>query len=465
MVRRPTAYRAGATFLAAAALVSTADRAAAQSAKQERPIPATPAESLTAIESAFTLPKPPPLTLFPHLREQMKDQPAFLRDSKFEIDFRSYYRDEATAGPGSSPLKEAWAAGGSISFETGRLFDVLSLGAVLYTSLPVYAPAAYGNTGLLLDNQQGYAALGQLYARARLFETHYLTVGRYYYDTPFLGPHDNRMSPNTFYGYTLMGTFGKPDGDGPSFHYGGGWIGAIKPQDAIDFQGMARAAGANADYGTAVLGGRLTWGKASIGAIEYYTQDTLNIFYTEAKYGLSPAPDLHLLGAVQFAAQNSVGQSLLNGGVSFATNQLGAKVELGYDTAILTLGYSVVNPGFGIQTPWSANPFYTDAQIQDFQRAGEQALMVGASYVFKHLGLPGVAASVFYFNGWTAAPAAGAPLVESEWDFTLEWRPEWKPLDGLWFRARYGTNSVWQGGTLATTEELRLIASYKVKLY
>ncbi|WP_043283890.1 hypothetical protein, partial [Reyranella massiliensis] len=82
MVRRPTAYRAGATFLAAAALVSTADRAAAQSAKQERPIPATPAESLTAIESAFTLPKPPPLTLFPHLREQMKDQPAFLRDSK-----------------------------------------------------------------------------------------------------------------------------------------------------------------------------------------------------------------------------------------------------------------------------------------------------------------------------------------------------------------------------------------------
>lgn len=465
-------------LLAAASSVTLAGEASAQSAKQERPIPATPAQSLTAIEHAFTLPKPPPLTLFPHLRERMADQPAFLRDSKFDLDFRSYYRNEATAGPGASPLKEAWAAGGSLSFESGRLFDVLSVGAVLYTSLPVYAPAAYGNTGLLLETQQGYAALGQLYARARLFETHYLTVGRYYYDTPFLGPHDNRMSPNTFYGYSLMGTFGNTGdtsgdtsgnradgGGGPSFHYGIGWIGAIKPQDAIDFQGMARAAGANADYGTAVLGGRLTWGRASIGAIEYYTQDTLNIFYTEAKYGLSPAPDVHLLGAVQFAAQNSVGQSLLNGGVSFATNQLGAKVELGYDTAILTLGYSVVNPGFGIQTPWSANPFYTDAQIQDFQRAGEQALMVGASYVFKHIGLPGVAASVFYFNGWTAALAAGLPLVESEWDFTLEWRPEWKPLDGLWFRARYGTNSVWQGGALATTEELRLIASYKVKLY
>ena len=463
MAWRPTSYSAVA-MLAAATVMTVAGKAAAQSPNQNVPIPATPAENLTAIERSFSLPKPPPLTLFPQFRETMSDQPAFLRDSKFNVDFRSYYRNEAVSGPGGS-LKEAWAAGGAVSFETGRLFDILSLGGVLYTSLPVVAPSQFGNTGLLLDNQQGYAALGQLYARARLFETHYVTVGRYYYDTPFIGPHDNRMTPNTFYGYTLTGTFGKPDGDGPSFHYGGGWIGAIKPQDSIDFQGMARAAGANADYGTAVLGGRLTWGKASIGAIEYYTQDTINIFYTEAKYGLSPAPDVHLLGAVQFAAQNSVGQNLLNGGTSFATNQLGAKAELGYDTAILTLAYSTVNPGFAIQTPWSANPFYTDGQIQDFQRAGEQALMVGASYVFKHIGLPGVAASVFYFNGWTSAPAAGAPLVESEWDFALEWRPEWKPLHGLWFRARYGTNSVWQAGNRTITDELRLIVNYNVKLY
>lgn len=453
---------------AAAACLTVAGDAAAQSPNQNVPIPATPAEDLTAIERSFTLPKPPRLTLFPQLRETMKDQPAFLRDSKFDMNFRSYYRNEAVSGPGGS-LKQAWAAGGAVSFETGRLFDILSLGGVLYTSLPVVAPPDNGNTGLLLPNQQGYAALGQLYARAQLFETHHITVGRYYYETPFIGPHDNRMSPNTFYGYTLTGTFGNPDGEnkggGPSLHYGGGWIGAIKPQDSIDFQGMARAAGANADYGTAVLGARLAWGKASIGAIEYYTQDTINIFYSEAKYGLTLAPDLHLLGAVQFAAQNSVGQNLLNGGTSFATNQLGAKAELGYDTAILTLAYSTVNPGFAIQTPWSANPFYTGAQIQNFQRAGEQALSVGASYVFKHFGLPGVAASVFYFNGWTAAPAAGAPLVESEWNFALEWRPEWKPLHGLWFRARYGTNAVWQAGNRTITDELRLIVNYDVKLY
>ena len=91
--------------------------------------------------------------------------------------------------------------------------------------------------------------------------------------------------------------------------------------------------------------------------------------------------------------------------------------------------------------------------------------MIGASYVFTPIGLPGVAASVFYFNGWTSAPAAGAPLVETEWDFNLEWRPNWKPLQGLWLRARYGTSSVWQSNTRTNIDEVRLILNYNVKLY
>ena len=79
--------------------------------------------------------------------------------------------------------------------------------------------------------------------------------------------------------------------------------------------------------------------------------------------------------------------------------------------------------------------------------------------------LPGVAASVFYFNGSTSAPAAGAPLVENEWDFNLEWRPNWKPLQGLWLRARYGTSSVWQGGGRTNIDEVRLILNYNIKMY
>jgi hypothetical protein len=457
--------RAVAILLLATGLAAAGD-AVAQSAKQEDPIPATPRQDLTAIQRTFAPPTPPPLTVFPALREQWKDTPAFLRDSKFDVNFRSYYRDEITNAPNSVGIKEAWAGGGSVAAETGRLFDVVSLGAVLYTSFPIYAPPDRGDTGLLLPNQQGYAVFGQLYGRARLFETHYATVGRYLYDTPFLGPHDNRMTPNTFFGYTLTGTFGSGENGGPTFRYGGGWIGAIKPRDAIDFQSMASKAGVpTSDAGVGLVGGLLTWGPASIGAIEYYSQDVLNIFYAEGKYGVSFGDGFNAIGAAQFVTQNSTGQNLLNGGNYFATNQFGTKIDFGYQTGILTVGYSTVNPSFPIQTPWSANPFYTDGQIQAFNRAGEQALMVGLSYVFTPIGLPGVAASVFYFNGWTAAPAAGPPLVETEWDFNLEWRPGWKPLQGLWLRARYGTSSVYQGGGRTNIDEVRLILNYNIKLY
>lgn len=107
-----------------------------------------------------------PLTVFPGLREQWKDTPAFLRDSKFDIHFRSYYRDEVTNAPNGVGIRETWAGGGSLSAETGRLFDIFSLGAVLYTSFPI-APPDYDNTGLLPPNQQGHAVFGQLYGRAR----------------------------------------------------------------------------------------------------------------------------------------------------------------------------------------------------------------------------------------------------------------------------------------------------------
>ncbi len=438
--------------------------ALAQASKQEYPIPRNPSEDLTAIERIFTPPKPPPLTAFPELRERWQDTPAFLRDSRVSIDARSYFRDAVNV-PGSTNIEQAWASGGSISAETGKLFDLVSLGAVLYTSFPVVAPPQYGNTELLLRDQQGYAVFGQLYAQVHLGDAYEITLGRYLYNTPFVGAHDNRMSPNTFSGYRLTGTF-EGDAGGPSFRYGVAYLDAIKPRAALAFQSMASAAGApTSNAGVGLVGGLLTWGPASIGAINYYSQDLLNIFYTEGKLGHDFGGGFTALAAAQFVAQNSTGQTMINGGKAFATNQLGMKVDLGYDTGILTLGYSVTDPGLGILTPWSANPFYTDALIQGFQRAGEQAVMIGLSHTLKPVGLPEIALAAHFFNGWTAAPAAGAPLVESEWDFHVDWRPDHKPLEGLWFRVQYGRSTVWQGGAVTASEELRVVLNYDLNIY
>jgi hypothetical protein len=438
----------------------------AQSARQEDPIPETPRQSLSAIEKTFaTLPAAEPLALFPQIREQLKDAPAFLRDSTASINIRSYYRDALSNTPTSARWNEAWATGSSVAFETGRLADLISGGFVLYTSFPTYAPSDHDGSGLLAPGQQSYGVLGQLYGKLHLGDEHEFIAGRYLYNTPFMGPQDNRMSPKTFYGYVLRGSFGDPDTGEPYFRYGGGYIAAVKDRNATDFISMSRAAGADVDRGTGLAGGLFSWGPVRVGAIDYYTQDTMNIFYSEAKFAAALVPGISAALSLQFTAQNSTGSNLLNGGTYWATNDMGAELQLGYRSTIFTAAYTMVNRGFGMQTPWSANPSYTDGLIQPFNRAGETALMAGLSHVFTPLGLPGVGASVFYFRGWTEAPAAGTPVLEDEWNFNLEWRPAWKSLQGLWLRAQYGLAKIDQNGVRSRADEIRLIANYTLKMY
>ena len=53
-----------------------------------------------------------------------------------------------------------------------------------------------------------------------------------------------------------------------------------------------------------------------------------------------------------------------------------------------------------MQSPWSGYPGYTSVQVQDFNRAGENAFMVKASYDFTRLGLEGVTAYTLFVHGW-----------------------------------------------------------------
>jgi hypothetical protein len=439
----------------------------AQNPNDGTPIPSTTEQSLTAIQQSFRLPPTAPLTLFPQVREQLKGVPAFLRDSRAALNVRSYYRDNVEVAPKGTTVNEAWAGGGTgqVDFETGRLLDVISGGFTLYTSAPIYAPQQYGNSQLLLPDQQGYNVVGQLYGRLHLSEGLVFTAGRHLWTTPYINGHDNRMTPNTFYGYVLQGVIGSSDSGKPSLHFGGGYIAAIKPRDAVDFQSMAQAAGVNTSAGAGVAGGRLDWGPLSVGAIDYFAQDTINIAYAEGSYAADLPLGLRSILALQYADQRSTGANLLNKGLYWSTGEVGARLQLGYETAIFTVGFSAVNPGYAMQNPWSSNPIYTSAQIQSFQRAGEQTVMAGFSFMMAPIGLPGVAASAFYYTGATNAAAAGKPLVEKEWDFALEWRPDWKPLQGLWLRGRYGRSETWQDNALTTTEEIRLVLNYSIKLY
>jgi len=88
------------------------------------------------------------------------------------------------------------------------------------------------------------------------------------------------MTPNTFEGYTFTGAYGGKDG-APGFNYGFGYIDRIKPRNSDRFISMSEAAGADVNRGVFTGGGNFSYKGFMFGAINYYSNDIINIFYTE----------------------------------------------------------------------------------------------------------------------------------------------------------------------------------------
>lgn len=461
----PTSCRVswGIMFLSAVGLIAMllwggAPVLAQEAVSQEGPPPSSVEESVTPMDKTFEKPADH-VRPFVKLKEELKDTPPFFRDTKLDVNLRTYYFYREKFDDSKS---EAWALGGSLTYKSGYLFDRFGVGAAVYTSQPLYAPDGRDGTLLLKAGQEGYTVLGQLYGEIKLLEDVFVDLYRKEYNTPYINKNDNRMTPNTFEGYTLVGRHGGKDG-APELRYGGGYITKIKERNSDEFVWMSRDAGANVNRGVALAGANYSTKQYSLGAIDYYSDDILNIFYTEGKYTLSMANRFGVLFAAQFTDQRSTGDDLLTGS-SFSSHQVGFKGEASYGGALLTLAYTTTTQGADMQSPWSSYPGYTSVQVQDFNRAGEEAFMVKGSYDFSRIGLDGVTFYALWVHGWGAVdPASKASVFnQDEYDFDLQWRPK-GVLKGLWFRARYAYVDQ-RGGDDSSINDFRIIINYDFSL-
>jgi hypothetical protein len=398
---------------------------------------------------------------FPWLKEQLKDTPAFFRDTKLNLNIRSFYFYRDKYDPGDK--SEAAALGGALAYQSGWFLDRFSIGSVLYTSQELYGPDTRDGTLLLKPRQQGYTVVGQIYGRVKLIEDNFLNIYRYEYNTPYINKNDNRMTPNTFEGYTFNGSYGGKEG-ALGFKYGGGYITKIKERNSDEFVWMSRDAGADVNRGVFVGGANMSYKGLTFGAINYYSDDIINIFYTEGSYKLKLTERLGLLFAAQYTDQRSVGRDLLKG-YSFDTEQLGLRADLSCSGAVLSFGYTTDSEGADLQSPWSGYPGYTSVQVQDFNRAGESAYIVKASYDFTKLGLKGVTAYALFVHGWGRVdPTTRNPLPdENEINLDLQYRPHWDFLKGLWFRTRYANVRQYEGPK-HTQDDFRFIVNYDIPL-
>jgi hypothetical protein len=359
------------------------------------------------------------------IREQRRQ--AF-EDTKFDVQLRSYLLDRDKYDDSES---YAWAVGGSAGLKTGYFRDRFAFGMTGYASLPVDAPEDKDGTLLLAPGQEAYSVLGEAYVQARLWEGALLNVGRKTYDTPYLNRNDIRMTPNTFEAIALQGVSG--DGkDQAEWRYGAGYFDEIKERNSDQFVSMAIDAGAEVERGVYSAGVNYRKGDLSLGAIDYYSDDIINIVYGEARYTVPLAEKRQLRLAAQYSNQQAVGENLLQG-ADFSADQVGIKAEFAFGGALLTAAYTTTGDGTSMQAPWSGYPGYTSVQVEDFNRAGEDALLLRASYAFP--AVPGLSAYALWVSG--SDPESPTEYSRDEYDLNLQWTPESGPLKGVMLRLRY----------------------------
>jgi len=414
--------------------------AAPEYIQSEQTAPGSVDETVESTEHAFRLPTP--VQVFSRMGE-------VFREGALDLQLRNYYFNRVRD---DNPNLETWAQGGALSYTTPSWKNRLRLGATLYTSQKLYGPKDKDGAKLLKPGQDSFSVPGQAFLEARLYGNLSLRAYRQKFSLPFLNGNDSRMVPNTFEAVSLY------DFSGESLVYGLAQTWRIKKRDSSNFVSMTEAASLDGpDRAVSTAAARYTFSSgANVGLINHYGRDFMNIFYTEINSRARPILGLGLQFSAQFTSQNSVGDEL---GGDFDARTWGAKLAASYGGLVLNLAHTSTDTGTGIQSYWGGKPSYLSLMVKDFDRAGEDAWLVGLSTDFRFWGENGLSGFINY--AWSDTPDRGsnASPNQSEFDLTLDYKPESGLFKGLWFRLR-GAFVDQDGSGSTDLQDIRFIANY-----
>jgi hypothetical protein len=397
-------------------------------------------------------------SIAPGLKGKLAFEDPFWRDTHINVRIRSYYFDRNIGGDTENL---AWTIGGWIDYKSGYYKNRFQIGAAPYTSQPLYAPDDKDGTGLLESGQEGITILGQAYLAFRITDGVDIRVFRQPHNVPYLNENDSRMIPNTFESYALRGSsFNKTD-------FIAAQITKIKERDSNEFVHMSEAAGFEGTSKPVTMGGiRYSFTEdINAGAITQYGWDLWNTLYLEANGYWNFIDKFSIRLSAQYTDQRSVGEEI---GGSFQTGVFGGKIAFGYKGAGLSLAFSSTDDERKIQNPWGGYPGYISLMLSDFNRAGEEAWLVAASYDFGELGFEGLSVFTKYARGYNAEGIISGSAVEAlpdqeEFDITLDYRLKKGPLKNLWLRFRYAFLNQ-DGPGAVDSDNIRLILNYDVPI-
>lgn len=420
----------------------------------EQPAPGSVDDETGPMEELILIEVPEP-SLFPGIKKRLEKAAPFWRDTRLLMHPRVYYFDRDRENANDS---EALAYGGWLGYESGWWQSRLRLGAKLYTSQRAYGPNDKDGTLLLKEGQKGITVLGEANIEVKLTDTLFARLYRQSFNIPYLNRNDSRMVPNTFEAYTVRK---RPADD---------WelllthVRQIKLRNRDDFISMSEAAGlADRDEPLSAAAIRYDFtDKINIGVTSQYAWEFMNTLYAEANaaWRLENGGALRL--GAQYTDQRSVGDEI---GGDFDTYVYGAKMAGSYSGATVTLAFSSTDDDAGIRNPYGGYPGYLSLMIKSFNRPDEDAWLVGLSYDFEEVGIPGLSSFANYARGYVPDSRSNSLPDQRELDVTVDYRFQAGLLKGLWLRAR--TAFVNQDNNVAGATDVRdyrIILNYELPI-
>ena len=385
-----------------------------------------PAPSLGQVAPASEALEPNQQSDVAPLEVQAERPRAFFADTSFVIKPRAYYLDrDRDVNRDNVGL----AAGGALQYLSGWAFDRVQLRATAYTSQVVYGPSDKDGTLLFLPGPESFTVLGEANAVFRFTEKDVLRVGRQLFELPYLGSHDVRMVPNTFEAVAV----GNASQEGLAYIVG--YVNRIKSKNDDDFVAMSEAAGVDGgDDGVVMVGARYVFEDGTeIAAIDQKTSDVFNTLFAKVEKKFALADDRSLNAFLQYTDQRSVGDDLIG---EFDTTLLSAKLEYSAGHATIRLGASATGSERGIQKPYGNPANYLSVIVEDFDRAGEDAWMIGGNYDFERVGPGELSMFANVVTGNTPDSGPDASPDQTEYDLTADYRIKEGSAKHLWIRIR-----------------------------
>ncbi|HKL54268.1 MAG TPA: OprD family outer membrane porin [Wenzhouxiangellaceae bacterium] len=198
---------------------------------------------------------------------------------------------------------------------------------------------------------------------------------------------------------------------------------------------MSEAAGAEgSDQGLAYAGARYkTAGGANIGVLYQHSFETFNTLYATAEYPIVLNDRATLKTFVQYTDQSSHEDALIG---RFDTSMASAKLELQQGPWVWRAAASTTDDEKGIQKPYGNPANYLSVIVEDFDRAGEDAWLLGFSYDFSRIGPGDLSLFANVVSGDTPDTGSSASPDETEYDLTVDYRFQEQWAERLWVRLR-----------------------------